>query len=116
MRSQGYLNGVLTAIAALLALNLISRLDGGPSASLAQTSSVSGSVSGTGRAGPPAPVDDESTPSARISAAEQRKAMIQELREVAQRLDRIESAMKSGLSVRVTEMPELRLPADRGGR
>jgi hypothetical protein len=107
MRTQGYRNTVLTAIAVLLALNLLAGLDAGPSETLAQTRAVSG----PGRAAEAAPpIDDESTPSARISAAEQRRTMIQELRGMSQRLDRIEAAMRAGLNVRVTEMPELRLP------
>jgi len=54
------------------------------------------------------PADD--TPDGRVSAAEQRKVMIAELKNISSRLDRIDAAMAKGLSVRVTEMPEMRLP------
>lgn len=46
------------------------------------------------------------------NALEQRKQMIAELRQMNNRLERIESRMNAGLNVRVTDMPPLRLPAD----
>lgn len=45
-------------------------------------------------------------PSGRISAAEQRKEMIQQLRSLATRMERIEASLARGINVRVTEMPD----------
>lgn len=45
-------------------------------------------------------------PSGRISAAEQRKEMIQQLRSLATRMERIEASLSRGINVRVTEMPD----------
>jgi len=57
--------------------------------------------------GPRTSVED----GALVSAAEQRKVMISELRNVSARLERVETALKGSLSVKVTEMPPLQLPA-----
>lgn len=48
-------------------------------------------------------------PSGRISAAEQRKQMIAELRGMSARLDRVEAALTRGVSVKVTDMPAVRI-------
>lgn len=86
------------AAAGVLALGLVAVLNtsrgggAGPAAALASEQ----------------PADD--TPDGRVSAAEQRKVMIAELKNISARLDRIDAAMSKGLSVRVTEMPEMRLP------
>jgi hypothetical protein len=46
------------------------------------------------------------------SAAEQRKEMIAQLRAMNARLERVESMMSKGLSVKVTEMPAIRIPRE----
>lgn len=98
MRRTGYLNGVLTVIAVLLALVLLDRhlAPGAPTAL------------GTAVAAGPA---DEPVSDGLISAAEQRKMIISELRRLASKFDRLEARLNSGINVKVTEMPELKLPA-----
>jgi hypothetical protein len=101
MRRNGYLNGVLTVIAVLLALLLADR-------------HLAGSSAGTALAAAP---EDQPTGEGAglISASEQRKQMIAELRRMAARLERIEARLGAGISVKVTEMPELKAPASGDG-
>lgn len=54
---------------------------------------------------------DEPSTGGLISAAQQRKQMLMELRTLGQRMQRIEVLLQSGLRVEVTEMPPIRLPA-----
>lgn len=54
---------------------------------------------------------DEPSTGGLISAAQQRKQMLVELRTLGQRMQRIEALLQSGLRVEVTEMPPIRLPA-----
>lgn len=96
-----YTNGVLTVIAVLLGLAVIGQTSGPRTADAGQDSQV-GVVGG-------ATLDDEN--SGRISAAEQRKAMITELRAMGSRLERIESALAKGINVKVTSMPAESRPA-----
>lgn len=99
-RSRSYLNGVLTVIAGLLALLVADRLSA-PDASLGFTAAAV------------AQPDDESQPSGGlVSAADQRKLMIAELRKMSKRLDSIQSRLDSGLTVKVTEMPEIKFPKE----
>ncbi|MBS0195319.1 MAG: hypothetical protein JSR77_01020 [Planctomycetes bacterium] len=51
-------------------------------------------------------------PSGRVSAAEQRKEIIAQLRSLNSRMEKIESMMSRGLSVKVTDMPPMRLPKE----
>lgn len=74
----------------------------GPSQASAQVRSVK---SGTPAAGP-----EEEPSDSRISAADQRKQMIAELRAISQRLDRVEAVLSKGIQVKVTDMPEMKLP------
>jgi hypothetical protein len=94
MRRLGYQNAALTAIAILLGLNLVN--SGGvtaPSAASAQPENESAG--------------------GLISASEQRKVMIAELRAIGGRLDRIESKLAAGgVNVKVTDMPALKLPPE----
>lgn len=85
---RGYLNAVLTANALLLgvvALNGLGLTGGFTSVSHAQTSAS----------------DDGSL----ISAAEQRKQMITELRSMTQRLDKIDATLAKGVNVNVKNFP-----------
>lgn len=87
-----YTNIVLTAIACLLvALVIGSR---GPLLTRDAVAQVGGSLE-------PVRMDDQGL----ISAAEQRKMMIAELKTIASRMERIESHMAKGLTVKVSEMP-----------
>lgn len=99
-RSLSYLNSVLTAIAVLLALLVLGQY-GTP------TSAQSGVVTTSAGGGP-----DEDGPGTdgRVSAAEQRKTMIAELRSMSRKLDQMNDMMGKGLSVKVTQMPEIRWP------
>ena len=90
-RRTGYLNGILTVIAVLLALQLVDRQVG-----LTAPSPASAQVQ---------PEDPATSAQSLVSASEQRKQMIAELRRIAGRIERIESKISAGLSVRVTEMP-----------
>ncbi len=91
-RPRAYLSVVLTAIAVLLALLV---LDGRGAREW----------SSEARAQVSQPDDPAASGQALVSASEQRKTMIAELRRVASRLERIESKLASGINVKVTEMP-----------
>jgi len=93
--SRGYLNTVLTANVALLALIAINGLSPGRSLISDAHAQV------TAAAGQPEAED----PSGRISAAEQRKQIITEIKAVASRVERIEHILAKGLNVKVTELP-----------
>ncbi len=92
-RPRAYLNVVLTAIAVLLALLV---LDG--------RGARDWSSEARAQVGSP-PDDPGASGQAMVSASEQRKTMIAELRRVASRLERIESKLATGINVKVTEMP-----------
>jgi hypothetical protein len=81
-------NRVLTAVAVLLALNLLKPMD-----------LVSSAIAQPG----------EST-SGLTSAIEQRKQMIAQLNTLEKKLEKIESALAKG--IKISEMPELKLPSD----
>ena len=93
-RKGGYLNVVLTANAVLLGALLFTQARAGSTAPIA--------LGSTAFAQPP----EETDLNARVSAAEQRKDMIAELRNISQRLANIESRFKGALPVKVTEMPQ----------
>lgn len=94
---RSYLNIVLTANAALLGVIALGGLHHGDGASLTPTASAQPALTRS-----PEPGDDSA---GRISAAEQRKVMISELRALGIRLERIETTLGRGLSVKVTELP-----------
>lgn len=88
-----YTNSVLTVVAVLLGFNLLARSGDRPAfvgVSEAQVSTL----------------DDTG---GRISAAEQRKQIIAELQNVGRRVEHLESMLSKGLSVKVTEMPAVRM-------
>ncbi|MBL8963680.1 MAG: hypothetical protein KF787_00705 [Phycisphaeraceae bacterium] len=105
-------NAPALLIAAALAVVIMDRPSGspwdppslGPSQAVAQVRSVGGGGSGAGAAYQEEPAD------ARVNPADQRKQMIAELRAISQRLDRLEATIAKGLTVKVTDMPEMRLP------
>lgn len=94
-----YTNAALTVIAGVLVLNW-----------LATPSDFVGRANAQ-------PADDmeiaPDDPSGRISAAEQRKQMIQELRGLSARMERIESALTRGINVKVTDMPAMKQSAEK---
>ncbi|GJQ30631.1 MAG: hypothetical protein HBSAPP03_25150 [Phycisphaerae bacterium] len=86
-----YTNVVLTLIAGLLAINLLGRTTPPmPTSAHAQT----------------APPEDAT---GLISAAEQRKAMLAELRGIAARLDKMDASMSRVMNVKVVEMPPVKI-------
>jgi hypothetical protein len=90
-RRIGYLNAVLTVIAVMLGMLVVDRVAFSPAAAVA------------------GPGDDN--PKGLISAADQRKIMISELKKLTTKMESLESTIKSGnLTVKVTEMPEITLP------
>lgn len=93
-RRVGYLNVVLTAIAVLLTLLV---LDGHAARGVSAASSA--------RAQGPGSDDPHASAQALVSASEQRKLMIAELRKIGTRMERIESKLTGVVSVKVTEMP-----------
>ena len=92
-----YGNVVLTAIAALLGVIAFDPLRSGAGPSLSAPAQAQS-----------ARIDEPDEGAGRISAAEQRKVMIAELRTLSSRLERVEAVLQKGLNVRVTEMPEMR--------
>ncbi|MCA9288394.1 MAG: hypothetical protein KDA05_07410, partial [Phycisphaerales bacterium] len=119
MQAQRYTNGVLTAIAALLGLNLAGQaLDRGhslaPEAGIAQAQPEQ--YRRDGSANPrPTGVSTDPTQGGLISAAEQRKLMLAELRNVVTRLSSIEQQLASGISVTVTDMPPVEMQGGQAG-
>lgn len=114
MQGQRYTNGVLTAIAGLLGLHLVGQMMDrgaglGPGIAVAEASQPE-QYRRDGAATRPAEQMDP-TQGGLISAAEQRKIMISELRNLGTRLAAIETKLGSGVSVSVTDMPAIDWPA-----
>ncbi len=84
--NQRYLSAVLTAIAVLLGLHLVK--DQGTAVQAA-------------RAQPETPEQE-----GLISAAEQRKQILLELKAVGARVDKLQKALEAGVKVKVISMPE----------
>lgn len=101
--NRTYTNVALTVIAGLLAVIVVDRVT--PSAASAQPATVR-NVPGAVTVVDQAPVE---TSGGLANAIEQRKQMITELHSISQRLDRIESVMRTGLSVKVTDMPPVKI-------
>lgn len=95
-RRNGYQNAVLTLIAAFLGLGLVER-----SGSPALPESAANAQ--------PTIDPDQGGLSNKL---EQNKQIIGELHGIAGRLDRIESMLSRGLSVKVTDMPPLKMPPE----
>lgn len=94
MRDARYRDGVLTVIALLLGVLVI------------QGSGSDMSLTSTAHANQPG------SDSGLVSASEQRKIIIAELRRMGTRLERMEAKMNAGLTVKVTEMPPIKLPKE----
>ena len=102
-RRSGYQNAVLTAIAGLLAMGVIDRHAGSgdgvdrltaPESALAQPSSEGGLA----------------------NKLDQNKQIISQLQMLNGKLDRIEAKLSGPLTVKVTDMPPLKLPPDAKGK
>lgn len=85
-----YTNVMLTLVAGLLAISVLGRATSLSSTAFADTTQPE---EGSGL----------------VSAAEQRKAMISELKAIASRLDRLDATMSKVLNVKVLEMPPVKL-------
>lgn len=110
MQGQRYTNGVLTAIAALLGLNLVGHtVDRGSAVAVAEASQPE-QYRRDGAAARAADPRDP-TEGGMVSAAEQRKVMIAELRAMNARLAAVESRLGAVMSVSVKEMPQMNWPA-----
>lgn len=94
-RRVGYMNVVLTVIAVCLGLLVVDRYTDGQAA---HAQSVQPTPGQPGRS------------TGLISAADQRKMIIAEIKKLGVRLEGIEKTMKTGLTVKVSEMPEIKLP------
>jgi hypothetical protein len=101
MRRANYLSGILTVNAILLTALVADRLLGGEPHGLGAALSPAPAVAGQ---------PDTSEAGGLVSAADQRKVMIAELRKLGGRLEKIEAKLSSGISVKVTDMPEMKLP------
>lgn len=97
MRHHHAVRGSLTVVAVLLGLGLMERLANGPSVALAAPQRSAGPDEGGGL----------------LSAAEQRKTIIAELKRISAQLEALDARLKNGISVKVTDMPEIKLPAER---
>lgn len=98
-RRNGYQNAMLTAITVLLALGVIDR--------------HAGSGDGLERLTGLQTAQAQPRPTQGLSNdLEQRERVIAELRALNGKVDRIEAKLNSGLSVKVTEMPPMRLPPE----
>ena len=95
MRRRGYSNLMLTVIAALLALNLVDR-----------ATSTEGSIATVAA---PAHAQQTQPGGELVSAAQQRKMMIAEIKSLGERVDRLDKTLRAGINVKVTEMPRVRL-------
>lgn len=89
-KSNGYLNAILTANAVILGIVALNGVAGPTGLERTAQAQASGS---------------EEAPSGMLSAAEQRKQMISELRGMSQRLEKIEGQLGKG--VKITSMPPI---------
>jgi hypothetical protein len=99
MRRRSYLNAVLSVIAICLVALTLDRLSDHhePGQAFAQPATNSPEPTGGGGL---------------VAAADQRKAMIGELRNLSTRLERIEAQLSRGITVKVSEMPDIKFPKD----
>jgi hypothetical protein len=93
---------VFVAVAASLAAVVMFNPVGGPGEGLLSKAAAQQPRTGT----------DGDDSGGRVSAAEQRKDMISQLRAMNARMERMEALMSRGLTVRVSEMPQIRFPTD----
>lgn len=101
MRKDGYRNGVLTAIALLLGVLVLGQGSGPSQAGAGQIQHAGQTL---------APPEGGGL----ISAAEQRKLILRELQAMRRQVEEMRVLMSRGLSVKVTEMPEIRMPKEDG--
>ena len=103
LRRVGYTNVVLTVIAVCLGLLVVDRFSEAPEAE-AQVQTHSGSQQAAD------PKEEPGRGAGLISAADQRKQMIAELKKLSAKVDALDKSVQAGLTVKVSEMPEITLP------
>jgi hypothetical protein len=101
-----YTNTVLTVIAVLLGVIVLDR-------AVVRAGAADGILGGPSAARAEIGPDDEEIAGARISAADQRKVIIAELRNLSHKLDGIDARLGKGLNVKVTDMPPVRMQGER---
>jgi hypothetical protein len=103
-----YANTVLTLIACIM---LAMMLDRGQGSLISLASAQPRQPQATTPRG-----GDDGDESGRVSAAEQRKVMIAELRNLSTRMEHIEAVLNKPLTVKVSEMPPIQFPSDKGDK
>jgi len=100
-RRTRYTDALLTVIAVLLGVLALGRM--GEVTEPAHAASTPPGVGQPGKAGEGGGL---------VSAAQQRKVMIAQLKELSKRMEKIEGALNKGITVKVSEMPEIRIPRE----
>ncbi len=115
-----FTNTILTLIAGLL---LAMMLDRGQGSLISQANAQHQPVqtvrggSGNSNASSNAGSNDEpGDEGVRVTAADQRKVIIAELRSLNSRMEHVEAVLSKGLTVKVSEMPPIQFPADKGDK
>jgi len=97
-RRTRYTDALLTVIAVLLGILAIDGMGGVTSSAVAS--------------GPPGQSAKKIPGTGLVSAADQRKMIIAELKSMSGRIEKLEGLLNKGIAVKVTEMPEIRMPKD----
>ncbi len=113
-----FTNTILTLIAGLLFAMMFDRGQGSlisqANAQHQPVNTVRGGSSGSSSSS--ASNDEPGDATERVTAADQRKVMIAELRSLNARMEHVESVLSKGLTVKVSEMPPMQFPADKGDK
>jgi hypothetical protein len=111
-----FTNTILALIAGLLFAMMLDRGQGSlisqANAQHQPVQTVHGGSSGNHSASNDEPGDATE----RVTAADQRKVMIAELRSLNSRMEHVEAVLSKGLTVKVSEMPPMQFPADKGDK
>lgn len=103
--ARTYTNVALTIIAGLLAINTFDHARSGFAAeALAQPTTVRNVPAGASPSSE-APESNDHQTAGLVNPDEQRNRILTEVRAIGTRLDRVESILRTGLSVKVTELP-----------
>jgi len=112
-----FTNTILALIAGLLFAMMLDRGQGSLiSQANAQHQPVQTVRGGSSGGSNSASNDEPGEGTERVTAADQRKVMIAELRSLNARMEHVESVLSKGLTVKVSEMPPMQFPADKGDK